>query len=190
MPRTKGSKNRPKTNTTKDYASQIAEKQEVIVSLTAECFQMLICSVVMAYSCNMLYRVTKRKWVVVLGVLFYGVFPFVSVQVMCTTKDVLFSALFLLFVLLMLERTFFAKGKRRNVIDVCMVLSGILMIMFRNNAFYAALVAAVLILLFCGKCSKKKRLILKFLIMQILWIESLVLIKRAQEELVVMDSIT
>ena len=30
MPRTKGSKNRPKTNITKDYASQIAEKQEQI----------------------------------------------------------------------------------------------------------------------------------------------------------------
>lgn len=30
MPRTKGSKNRPKTNTTKDYASQIAEKQETV----------------------------------------------------------------------------------------------------------------------------------------------------------------
>lgn len=36
IPRTKGSKNRPKTNTTKDYAFQIAEKQESIVSLTAE----------------------------------------------------------------------------------------------------------------------------------------------------------
>ena len=36
MPRTKGSKNRPKTNTTNDYASQIAEKQESIVSLTVE----------------------------------------------------------------------------------------------------------------------------------------------------------
>ena len=36
MPRTKGSKNRPKTNTTNDYASQIAEKQEYIVSVTAE----------------------------------------------------------------------------------------------------------------------------------------------------------
>ena len=34
MPRTKGSKNRPKTNN--DYASQIAEKQESITSLTAE----------------------------------------------------------------------------------------------------------------------------------------------------------
>lgn len=28
MPRTKGSKNRPKINTTNDYASQIAEKKE------------------------------------------------------------------------------------------------------------------------------------------------------------------
>ena len=34
MPRTKGSKNRPKTNTTKDYASKIAEKKEQVVNLT------------------------------------------------------------------------------------------------------------------------------------------------------------
>lgn len=36
MPRTKGSKNRPKTITTIDYASQIAEKQETIASLNTE----------------------------------------------------------------------------------------------------------------------------------------------------------
>ena len=36
MPRTKGSKNRPKTNTTKNYASQIIEKQETIASLNTE----------------------------------------------------------------------------------------------------------------------------------------------------------
>ena len=36
MPRTKGSKNRPKINTTNDYASQIAEKQEAIASLNTE----------------------------------------------------------------------------------------------------------------------------------------------------------
>ena len=35
MPRTKGSKNRPKTTHT-DYVSQIAEKQEAIASLNAE----------------------------------------------------------------------------------------------------------------------------------------------------------
>ena len=36
MPRTKGSKNRPKTNVTKDFATQIAEKQETIESLNTE----------------------------------------------------------------------------------------------------------------------------------------------------------
>lgn len=36
MPRTKGNKNRPKTNITKDYASQIVEKQETIASLNTE----------------------------------------------------------------------------------------------------------------------------------------------------------
>ena len=36
MPRTKGSKNRPKINTSNDYASQIAEKQETIASLNTE----------------------------------------------------------------------------------------------------------------------------------------------------------
>ena len=36
MPRTKGSKNRLKTNITEDYASQIAEKQETIASLNTE----------------------------------------------------------------------------------------------------------------------------------------------------------
>lgn len=34
MPRTKGSKNKPKV--TKDYASQIAEKQEAMASLNTE----------------------------------------------------------------------------------------------------------------------------------------------------------
>ena len=36
MPRTKGSKNRPKTNITNDYAFQITEKQEIIASLNTE----------------------------------------------------------------------------------------------------------------------------------------------------------
>lgn len=36
MPSTKGSKNRPKINTTNDYASQIAEKKEQVVNLTTE----------------------------------------------------------------------------------------------------------------------------------------------------------
>ena len=36
MPRMKGSKNRPKTNITKDFASHIVEKQETIAFLKTE----------------------------------------------------------------------------------------------------------------------------------------------------------
>ena len=36
MPRKKCNKNRPKINTTKDYAFQITEKQETIASLNTE----------------------------------------------------------------------------------------------------------------------------------------------------------
>lgn len=36
MPIMKGNKNRPKTNTTKDYVFQIVEKQKIIVSLNTE----------------------------------------------------------------------------------------------------------------------------------------------------------
>lgn len=36
MPRTKGRKKRPKINTTNDYVSQLAEKQETIASLNTE----------------------------------------------------------------------------------------------------------------------------------------------------------
>lgn len=36
MPRTKDRKNSPKINTTNDYVSQLAEKQETIASLNTE----------------------------------------------------------------------------------------------------------------------------------------------------------
>ncbi len=129
-----------------------------------EVFQMLVSSVVMAYSCSMLYRVVKRKWAVVLAVLFYGIFPFVSVSVMCTTKDILFSAFFMLFVLLLIERTFLTQGKRKNLIDVFCVLAGILMILFRNNAFYAMLVASVFWVIFAKKKERIRLLIMCLLI--------------------------
>ncbi len=127
-------------------------------------FQMLICTAVMGYSCNMLYRVTKRKWVVTLALLFYGVFPFVTVQSMCTTKDVLFSAFFLLFFLLIVERTFLSTGKSNRKLDVYIVLAGVVMLLFRNNAFYAAALAAVFMILFCGKKERLRILILCLLV--------------------------
>lgn len=100
-------------------------------------FQMLVYSLVAGYACAFLYRILRKPWTVVAGVLFFGVFPLNSVLVLCATKDVLFGVLFLLFLLLLGECVFFSEGKRRIVLSVLLLLEGCLMMQFRNNCIYA-----------------------------------------------------
>lgn len=119
-------------------------------------FQMLVLSVVMAYSCSMVGRLTGKKWPVVASVLLFALLPVHSVMSLCMTKDILFSAFFLLVMLLVLERKLYRDkpdGKQWKLIllDVALVLSGILMIMFRNNAVYAFAVFTVFYVLWSQK---------------------------------------
>ena len=114
-------------------------------------FQMLVYSLAMAYGVVFLYRVTAKKWTAAAGVVYFGVFPLNSVMAVCTTKDVLFSILFLLFVLLLAERFFFADCRKPLWLDLCLVLEGSLMMQFRNNCFYAVVVFGVFWILFSAK---------------------------------------
>ena len=123
--------------------------------------QMLLYSLVTAYACAFLSRVTKKKWPVIAAVLFFGIFPLNSVMVMCTTKDVLFSILFLLFALLMAERFFFRQHGRNGVLwDVMIVAVGCLMMQFRNNAIYAVTAFCILWVLFADRQEKLRILLL------------------------------
>lgn len=108
--------------------------------------QMLILSVVMAYSCNVIARMTRRVWPVVVAVLFFGLLPIQPVLALSVTKDILFAAFLLLFVLLMWEqRRFFTQTYAGTKTDklkmpgffLAMLVTGILAILFRNNAVYA-----------------------------------------------------
>lgn len=117
--------------------------------------QMLVYALVTGYACSMLYRILKKKWPVIIALLFFGIFPFNTVLVVCTTKDSIFSCLFLLFFLLFMERSWFATGKKRNVLEVVMALEGCVMMQFRNNAFYAV---AVFVLLFLILVPKREKL--------------------------------
>lgn len=118
-------------------------------------FQMLVLSVACGYSCNIVYRLVQKKWPIVVMVLFYGLFPLISVLSVGATKDVLFSALFLIFLCLFVERSFFATGKKQWLLDAAWLLEGCVMMLFRNNAIYAVGVFAVLALLLA---EKKQRL--------------------------------
>lgn len=120
--------------------------------------QMLILSAVYAYSCNMIGRLTGKKWAVAVTVLLFALLPLHSVMVLCMTKDVLFSAFLLLFLLLILERRMYfsrqeAKKGRLLLFDIALLLTGVLMLLFRNNAVYAFVVFAVFYVLW----SKRER---------------------------------
>ena len=111
-------------------------------------FQMLLFSAACGYSCNVVYRLTRRKWPVIILIAFYGLFPYNSVLALSVTKDIPFSALFLVFVCLFVERTFLTTGKKQKNIDILWVLEGIIMMLFRNNALYAVAVFAIVLLIF------------------------------------------
>lgn len=127
-------------------------------------FHMLVYSLVSGYACAFLYRVLKKRWTAAVGVLFFGIFPLNSVLVVCTTKDVLFSALFLLFVLLLAERSFFSIGKKQLLMDVLLVLEGSLMIQFRHNCIYAAAAFGIFWVIFAEKRARLRVFLLCLLL--------------------------
>lgn len=127
-------------------------------------FQMLLYALVTGYACSILYRILKRVWVMIVAVLYFAVFPFHSVLVVSTTKDVLFSILFLLFFLLLIERSLFATGRKRFLLEILMVLEGCIMAQFRNNAFYAVAVFMVLFFILTPKKEKLRVLLLGVLL--------------------------
>lgn len=127
-------------------------------------FQMLLYSLVTAYASVTVYRAAKRRWPMILTVLFFALFPFNTVLVVCTTKDTIFSVLFLLFFLLFVERSFLSAGRKRIVVNVLMVLAGCLMVQFRNNAIYAVAAFAVLFFLLAPGKEKLEVLLLAVLL--------------------------
>ncbi len=113
-------------------------------------FQLFILSGVIAYSMNVIYRMTHRIWPVVLSLLLFCLVPMFPVLAISITKDILFSAFFLLFLLLFweirqLERAMDRQdptlppkaGGRRILLLAAWILVGILSVLFRNNAVYA-----------------------------------------------------
>ena len=126
-------------------------------------FQMMIVSAAMAYACTVIYRLTKKKWTVVLTILFYGICPFCSISMMIGTKDAIFSALFLTFMVLFIERCFYYEG-RKWVMEIPMVITAEIMMMFRYNALYAMAAFGIFSLIF-ARGKEKLRIFLLCAIM-------------------------
>lgn len=89
-------------------------------------FQMVLYALVMGYATSMIWRMTAKKWPVVVTTLFLALFPYNTVLVVCTTKDTLFTILFTLFFLLFLERNYFSNGKKKILMNILLVAEGCL----------------------------------------------------------------
>lgn len=118
--------------------------------------QMLVCTVIFAYSIYFVWSITSRKWLTIAAFLYYAFFPTVVLFTFCTTKDVLCSAFLHLMVLLVYEmyqdtdRFFTQKGK-----VTVLIFSGVLMCLFRNNGIYAVALMTV----FASVSFPKKRIL-------------------------------
>lgn len=120
--------------------------------------QMMLLSAVMAAGIALLFRQgVKRGWL--LALLVYGcIFPFHMYMSISVTKDTIFSAFFLLQLLLL---AFILKeGKREwklKAADWGYMVSGICVILFRTNGKYALMVLGVFLVaaVFFGKKQRK-----------------------------------
>lgn len=112
--------------------------------------QMLLMAAVFSYTLLILYKEGVKRSLRLLLLVFYALFPTNSVLALSTTKDVLFAALVLCYVLelyrLCRRKTDTAEKKEtRRQKFFCalpLVLIGVTMLLFRNNALYALLASA------------------------------------------------
>lgn len=114
--------------------------------------QMLLMAGVFAIALTWLYEKGIPRWQCMLLLAFYALFPANSVLALSTTKDVLFSALVLLYTIMLYHMICDRKmriGKRNGCI---LVIVSALMLLFRNNAVYAFVVSIPFVYAGCRKC--------------------------------------
>lgn len=121
--------------------------------------QMLGLSVVMAYACAMVGRLAKKKRPVVVTVVNFAILPIHPILALSMTKDIIFTILFLLMILLFLEYNQSTNTKVKWAIFVALVVVGSVSMLYRNNAIYAFAAFAVFFVLW----SKRERLVILLL---------------------------
>lgn len=101
-----------------------------------ELVQMSLMAFIMSLAISYVRRKGASLYFIIGMILLYGIYPVSATLAITTTKDSLFSAFFLAFILLLVElidyeEHFFSKRKQ-----ICLVLSAVLCMLFRNNAVY------------------------------------------------------
>lgn len=121
--------------------------------------QMILVDGAMAYALHYIYQKKHCPILCSLSILFYGLFPINSLLTISSTKDILFAAFVLIFIIDIM------RIDRKNVKwtwSIRFILNIVLMLLLRNNAIYA-FIPSTLLLLFI--LLKKKESVKRYLIL-------------------------
>lgn len=120
------------------------------------CIQMLINSCIFAYCLNTIKKLFLSPLPCALSFMFFAFMPFNSIFAICSTKDSIFSSLFLLFIVRLskqvIDRTKAIFNKKDIIILVIILF---LLSILRNNMVYAIILSIPFMLIFYPKCRKQ-----------------------------------
>lgn len=125
--------------------------------------QMLILAVVFSYVITYIYYDLEYQVYAVIASIFVALFPPISVTAITTTKDLIFSAFFVLFVVLCFQiekSTSLLENKKTAAI---FLISIIVCCLFRNNGIYVMIPTAIVCIYCIGK-KQRNKVILIFII--------------------------
>ncbi len=127
-------------------------------------FQMCLLSLAFTYVVYKIYYYTKNKYIVLFSILFFILCPINSILMMYMTKDIIFSALFLIFFVMSFDFIIDNKYSKKN--SVVYLIIGILMCLFRNQGVYVVIFTLIFTLIFY----RKKKFILLLILIPVLTI--------------------
>lgn len=129
--------------------------------------QLLILTASFAYALFYMYKKGTRTSYIVFSWMFFALFPMNPLFAISATKDVLCAAFFLFF-MVFLTRYLWDRDNFKVISYAGMIVSGVLLALFRNNALYAVLVSAVIIVIATKGWKEKGKLVILFTLILIL----------------------
>lgn len=115
-------------------------------------FQMCFMAGVFAYTVNFVWKETDNKVIITLVLIFYAIFPYNQLFPLMTTKDTMFAGFTLFFVVQLYQ---FPREKFGIKEYVLLSIFAVFMLLFRNNAAYALVVALPIMMIFLRDNKKK-----------------------------------
>lgn len=113
--------------------------------------QMALMACAFGWALSFLYQRRVPRWARVILLIFFAFFPANSVLALSTTKDVLFAAFVLLYMLCFYQMACVRNAPGNKKEGAAYVFFAVLMLLFRNNAVYAFVAGVPVVCIGLGK---------------------------------------